>query len=162
MAATSPANDASSMEPADARHRVGGTVICGVTDSDEARGALRLATELSDRLGLRLVLAHVAEDAERDDAGRLLERLAGEAGVAGTAERRQAVGDPAARLGEIAAEEAADLIVVGGRRGGWVRGRLRSRLADELGTETPVPVAIAPPCAGGRRRGFRPLVAQRR
>jgi nucleotide-binding universal stress UspA family protein len=131
-----------------------------VTDSDEARRALRLATELSDRLGLRLVLAHVAEDGGRDDADRVLERLVGEAGVAATADRRHAVGDAAARLGEIAAEEAADLIAAG-RLGGRLRRRLHSRLADEIGTETPVPVAIAPR-AGGRRRRVRPVALWRR
>jgi nucleotide-binding universal stress UspA family protein len=47
-------------------------------------------------------------------------------------------------LGQIAAEEAADVIVVGAPVRGW-RKRLESRLADELGAETPVPVVIAPP-----------------
>jgi nucleotide-binding universal stress UspA family protein len=48
-------------------------------------------------------------------------------------------------LGQIAAEEAADLIVVGARSRGRLRRGLESRLADELETETPVPVLIAPP-----------------
>jgi len=38
-----------------------GTIVCGVTDSDEGRQALAMAVELTERLGLRLVLAHVAE-----------------------------------------------------------------------------------------------------
>jgi nucleotide-binding universal stress UspA family protein len=65
------------------------------------------------------------------------------------AARRVAVGDPAGLLGQIAAEEAADVIVVGARARGWRR-RLDTRLADELESETPVPVLIAPP--RGRRR----------
>src|SRR5687768_7098844 len=37
-----------------------GTMVCSVSDTEEGRGALELAAELSKRFGLRLVLAHVA------------------------------------------------------------------------------------------------------
>jgi nucleotide-binding universal stress UspA family protein len=139
-----------------------GTLICGVSDSDDGRAALDLAVELSDRLGLRLVLAHardgieaidadadgaesVSMRANREGAARLLARLAAEYGVADSAEHRSGTGDAATLIGQIAAEEAADLIVVGSRkRGRWRRG-LESRLAEQLGGETPVPVVIAPP-----------------
>jgi nucleotide-binding universal stress UspA family protein len=136
-----------------------GTLVCAVTEGDERADALALAAELSERLGLRLVLAHavsgigeighgdgvesVSMKADRQGAERRLARLAEEHGVADRAERRVAVGDPAALLGRIAAEEAADMIVIGARRG-W-RKRFDSRLADELESETPVPVLIAPP-----------------
>jgi nucleotide-binding universal stress UspA family protein len=66
-------------------------------------------------------------------------------GVTDHAERRVAVGDAPSLLGQIAAEEAADLIVVGARTRGRRRRGLESRLAHELETETPVPVLIAPP-----------------
>jgi nucleotide-binding universal stress UspA family protein len=150
-----------------------GTLVCAVTDTDEGRGALEAAVELSERLGVRLVLAHVAEGiapidgngdrpesvttGNREDAARVLARLAAEYGVADTAERRSSVGDPAALLGQIAAEEAADLIVVGARLRGRLRRRLESRLADALDSETSVPILIAPPrrenarMNGGRR-----------
>jgi nucleotide-binding universal stress UspA family protein len=72
-------------------------------------------------------------------------RLAAEYAVTDRAERRVAVGDAPSLLGQIAAEEAADLIVVGARTRGRLRRGLESRLADELETETPVPVLIAPP-----------------
>jgi len=142
-----------------------GTMICGVADSDEGRTAVELGIELSRRLGLRLVLAHVAQgfyphDAAQDgresvamkgdriEAERLLLTLAEEYGIAETAERRSSVGDRAALLGQIAAEEAADVIVVGSRARGW-RGRgLRSSLAEELKATTPVPILIAPPSSG--------------
>ena len=52
--------------------------------------------------------------ANREGARRTLARLAAEYGVSETAERREAVGDEAAQLAQIAAEEAADLILVGG------------------------------------------------
>ena len=136
-----------------------GTIICGVTDTEAGRGALALGAQVSDRLGLRLVLAHVADGlpprvngdenvttrARREGAARLVARLAAEHGVAGRAELRSAVGDPAALLGQIAAEEAADLIVIGALARGRLRRRVESRLADELQTEAPVPVLIAPP-----------------
>jgi nucleotide-binding universal stress UspA family protein len=83
----------------------------------------------------------VTIQAGRQGAERRLARLAQEHGVADRAERRVAVGEPAARIGQIAAEEAAAMIVVGARRPrGW-RKRLVSPLADALETETPVPGA---------------------
>lgn len=134
-----------------------GTLVCAVTDGEESADALALGAELSERLGLRLVLAHAVDGisgggggesvtmkANRQGAERRLARLAYKHGVTNRAERRVAVGEPAALLGQIAAEEAADMIVVGARARGW-RKRLESRLADELETETPVPVLIAPP-----------------
>jgi nucleotide-binding universal stress UspA family protein len=135
-----------------------GTLLCAVSDGEESADALELGAQLSDRLGLRLVLAHAAnginglgeEDesvtmkANREGAERRLAELARAHGLAERAERRVAVGEPAALLGQIAAEEAADVIVVGAPARGW-RKRLESRLAAELGTETHVPVVIAPP-----------------
>jgi nucleotide-binding universal stress UspA family protein len=137
-----------------------GTLVCAVTEGEEGADALALGAELSERLGLRLVLAHAVDGidaiggddgdesvtmkANRQGAERRLARLANEHGVSDRAERRVAVGEPAALLGQIAAEEAADVIVVGARTRGW-RKRLESRLADKLETETPVPVLIAPP-----------------
>ena len=139
-----------------------GTVVCGVTETEEGRQALATAAELTERLGLRLVLAYVAEGisqfdghvdggesltmkGDREGATRLLTRLAAEYGVADRAEQRVAVGDAPSLLGQIAAEEAADLIVVGARTRGRLRRGLESRLADQLETETPVPLLIAPP-----------------
>jgi nucleotide-binding universal stress UspA family protein len=139
-----------------------GTVMCAVNDSRDGRRALETAIELSDRLGLRLVLAHVgggieplarngdgAESvsmkANRQGAARLLAQLAAEYGVADRAERRSGTGDAATVIGQIAAEEAADLIVVGSRARGRLRRGFESTLADQLGSETPVPVLIAPP-----------------
>lgn len=146
-----------------------GTLVCGVTDSEDAVGTVELAVELTQRLGMRLVLAHVAEGfapigdgleleesvtmkGNRVGAERLLGRLAEEHGVAETAQRRVAVGSPATLLGQIAAEEAADVILVGSRKRGWPRRGLESRLAAHLETETPVPILIAPPRTRPGRR----------
>lgn len=153
-----------------------GTLVCAVTDGDETDAALALGAELSERLGLRLVLAHAVDgieavadgnggesvtmQASRRGAERRLAEVADQHGVADRAERRIAVGEPAALLGQIAAEEAADVIVVGARVRGWRR-RLDSRLADELETETAVPVLIAPP-RGRRVRAQPPTSGGRR
>jgi nucleotide-binding universal stress UspA family protein len=146
-----------------------GTILCGVTESEEGREALAIAVELSERLDLRLVLAHVVEgigrvdgDGEgtesvsmrgsRERAVRVVARLAAEHGVTHTAAQRSAVGDPAALMGQIAAEEAADLIVVSARPHSWFRwGGLDSRLAERLEKETPVPVLIPSPRTRARR-----------
>ncbi len=137
-----------------------GTLVCGITDKDDGAQAVETAVELSERLGLRLVLAYAREGialvaadgaesvsmkANREGAARLLARLASEYGVAESAERRSGTGDAATIIGQVAAEEAADMIVVGARTRGRLRRGLESRLAEQLASETPVPVVIAPP-----------------
>jgi nucleotide-binding universal stress UspA family protein len=137
-----------------------GTLVCAVTDGAENDDAVARAAEVSERLGLRLVLAHVADGigavddgdgesvtmkGDRKAAERRLEELARDHDLDARAERRVALGDPATLLGQIASEEAADVIVVGARMRGWGRRGLESRLARELETETPVPVLVAPP-----------------
>jgi nucleotide-binding universal stress UspA family protein len=138
-----------------------GTLVCGVRDSADGRTALELGLKLSDRLGLRLVLAHardgiaVAGDPDgaesvtmrfdREGAEREVAGLIAEYGLGGRAERRTGTGDAASVIGRIAAEEGADLIVVGARARGRLRRGLESRVAQQLESETPVPVVIAPP-----------------
>jgi len=139
-----------------------GTLVCAVADGAGNDDAVAQSVAVSERLGLRLVLAHVVDGiAGLDDgdgesitmkgnrvaAEHRLEELARDHALDETAARRVAVGDPAVQLGQIASEEAADVIVVGARARGWPRRRLDSRLAQELETETPVPVLVAPPRA---------------
>jgi nucleotide-binding universal stress UspA family protein len=141
-----------------------GTILCLVEDNDHGRAALQAGADLSDRLNLRLVLAHVVGGVDepsadenaartcRQEAGaRLVARLAAELGLSDRAEHRSAVGDPATRLGQIAAEEAADLIVVGAPAGGRLRRFSESRLAEHLESATTVPVVFVPPPAAKRR-----------
>jgi nucleotide-binding universal stress UspA family protein len=138
-----------------------GTLVCAVTGGEESDDAVAQAIAVSERLGLRLVLAHVVDGigaagngsgaesvtmkGDRKAAERRLDELARDHGIAENAERRVGIGEPAGLVGRIAAEEAADVIVVGARARGFGRGGLKSRLAEELETETPVPVLIAPP-----------------
>src|ERR1051326_1892636 len=130
-------------------------MICAVTDAEEGHRALELSARLSERLDMRLVLVHAAEHSgesgesvkikgDQEGGDRLLARLAAQYGVADMAEQRSAVGEPASLIGQIAAEEAADVIVIGARAGGRWRRRLQCELASQLASETSVPVLIAP------------------
>ncbi len=42
-----------------------GTIHCEITDGEEGHAALAVAAELSQRLGLRLVLVHIADASRR-------------------------------------------------------------------------------------------------
>lgn len=137
-----------------------GTVVCGVVDSPNGRGAVELAAALAERLRLRLVLVHVIADVPADavatltgrgrqsEAEAFLRAAADEAGN-GT-EARVVLGDRAERLAQVAAEEGADMIVLGSQRAGLGRRNLRCTLARELEATTPVPVLVAPPATRPR------------
>ena len=44
-----------------------GSIVCGVDESESAKGAARVARELSAKLRLRLVFVRVVEDATADE-----------------------------------------------------------------------------------------------
>jgi nucleotide-binding universal stress UspA family protein len=147
---------------------MGGTIVCGVAATPEGRTAARLARALGARLGLRLVLVHVVDGVPPGTHESLSarQRLSGAAqilnGVAheignGT-EKRVVLGDRAEALAQVAAEEGADLIVLGSRPTGLGSRKLRCTLARELEAATPVPVVVAPP-ATRRRSDHRLSVA---
>jgi nucleotide-binding universal stress UspA family protein len=131
-----------------------GTILCGVTDTDDGRAAAQMATALSERLGLRLVFAHVidlprgSEDSvtgrqRQEGATRAVNALLRE--ISPQAEYRIVLGRVADRLAQIAAEEGADLIVLGSRKYGLRGRKLRCLTARELEAATPAPVVVAPP-----------------
>jgi nucleotide-binding universal stress UspA family protein len=132
---------------------MGGTIVCDVTDPLAGRSAADFAAALAARLGLRVVLVHVGSEAERR-----LEAVA--RGVGRETEMRVAVGDHAEALARVAAEEGADLVVVGARPAGLGGRNLRWTLARELEAATPVPVVVAPPST--RKRSNRRLSAPTR
>lgn len=142
---------------------MGGTIVCGVTAAD-GHGAAELAAALGARLGLRLVLVSVVDGvpAGTEDSLTGRERQSGAertlaqlADRLGHAETRVVVGERADALAQVAAEEGADLIVVGSRPAGLASRKLSSSLAVELEAATPVPVLVAPPST--RRRSERRL-----
>ena len=134
---------------------MGGTVVCGVTETPDGRSAADLAHALGTRLGLRLVLVHVVEGvptgthesltARQRQAGaeQILNEIALEIGD-GT-EKRIMLGNRADALAQVAAEEGADLIVIGSRPARLGSRKLRCTLARELEAATPIPVVLAPP-----------------
>ena len=133
----------------------GGTIVCGVTEAPADRSAAELARALVARLGLRLVLVHVLDGVPPDThesltarqrqagAEHVLDAMARDIGD-GT-ERRVVVGGRAEALAQVAAEEGADLIVIGTRPTGLAGRKLRCSLARDLEATTPVPVVLAPP-----------------
>ena len=141
-----------------------GTIVCGVAETDEGRGAAELAAALGERLGLRLVLVSVLDGVpagtdesvtarqRQNGAERMLSDLARAAGNG--AEARIALGEQAEAIAQVAAEEGADLIVLGSRAAGFGSRKLRCTLATALEAVTPVPVLVAPP-ATRRRSGQR-------
>lgn len=151
-----------------------GTIMCAVNETTGAREALRAASHLAERLGVRLVAVHVVEDVPLSPAGRrearaggirLVDRVLAEQGV-WVADRRVAFGDPAEHIARIADEERAELVVIGSKPNGrQPRPPLHSRLATELPRMTPVPVVVVAPKPGERgsavaRRAAEPSVAR--
>jgi nucleotide-binding universal stress UspA family protein len=139
---------------------MGGTIVCGVTEAVEARNAAEVASAFGARLGFRLVLVSVVEgvplDAQDSLSGRQRQSGAEQAlaeiarDVGDGAETRVVLGQRAESLAQVAAEEGADLIVVGSRSAGLANRKVRSATARELEAVTPVPVLVAPPST--RRR----------
>jgi nucleotide-binding universal stress UspA family protein len=135
---------------------VNGTIVCGVTQSPEARAAAQLAGALGARLGLRVVLVHVVDPQRADaDVQVTIEDVA--RGLGGKVEVRVVRGNRVDELARVAADEGADAIVLGGRARG-ARGRqVRCTLARQLEAGQSVPVLIAPPATrarSGRRLGL--------
>jgi nucleotide-binding universal stress UspA family protein len=140
----------------DAETGMRGTIVCGITATPEARAAAQLAGALAARLGLRLVLVHVVDAREDDDRiGAVLEAAAGS--LPSDTEVRVVDGNRIDALARIAADEGADMIVLGARAHG-ARGRqLRCELARQLEAVQAAPVLIAPPATrarSGRRLGL--------
>jgi len=139
---------------------MGGTIVCGVTETPDGRSAADLAHALGTRLGLRLVLVYVLEGvplSTRDSltarqrqtgAEQILNDVALETGDA--TEKRIMFGNRADALAQVAAEEGADLIVIGSRRAGLGSRKLRCTLARELEAATSIPVVLAPPATRKR------------
>jgi nucleotide-binding universal stress UspA family protein len=130
------------------------TIICGVDASVSAREALRIAADLGERFGFRVVAIHVVARAVADGdndisatlrargrAERVLAEVLDEEELVGKIDWRAEVGDTAERLAAVADDERAALIVIGSRspKAGAVH---RSRLASAIAKKTTVPVAL--------------------
>jgi nucleotide-binding universal stress UspA family protein len=135
-----------------------GSIICGVDDSESAKGAARVARGLSSKLGLGLVFVRVVEDgAPKKEIGAVAERLerisCGTTEVDCGAGWLVEVGHPADRLVAAAAAEKASMIVVGST---GPRSSLLGSISAEVSRRAPCPVVVVPPgadvsSANGRR-----------
>jgi len=126
-------------------------IVCGVDDSRGGREALISAAALSQRLGAQLVVVNVASR-ERAVAETLLDHLVESGGRAADADRRVELGRPAARLAALAAEEGAELLVVGSRGRGRLGSAVLGSVSRELVALATCPVLVVPPGSTGIRR----------
>jgi nucleotide-binding universal stress UspA family protein len=149
-------------------------IICGVDGSVDSRVALDVAARFAERLGARLVIAHVVdytdvpyasaarlggvvppidiqavEEAQKDEAEQLLAQVAEEAGLADT-ERRIVMGFPAERLSNLADDVGALLIVVGSRGRGGLKTAILGSVSNSLVGIARCPVLIVPRGASER------------
>ena len=135
---------------------MGGTIVCGVSDSEGSRAAAQLAAALAARLGLRLVLVHVVVERTTLSGDAIERRLREEQALEtvarelGGVDVRVVLGSRVDGIARVAAEEGADAIVIGSRLRGASRRQLRCSLVHDLEAATLVPVLIAPPATRSR------------
>lgn len=145
-------------------------IVCGIDGSPGAREGARTAAKLSQGLGLPLQLVHVvrvrapghlnaytAHASEREqlrEGARCLREIACEFGL--RAEHRLEVGNPAERLGQIAEDERAAMLVVGSRGRGALRAAVLGSVSRELAARASCPVIVVPPRLSEYSRGRQP------
>ena len=127
------------------------SIICGVDDSESAKGAARVARALAEQLGARLVFVRVvdrnAPDTKVSAVSERLERLsAGVAEVDSGATWLVEAGHPADRLVAAAKNAAASMIVVGST---GPRSSLLGSISADVSRRAPCPVVVVPPGADG-------------
>ena len=128
---------------------VAGLIICGVDDSESAKGAARVARGLSSKLGLGLVFLRVVESgASKETVSAITERLERVCGAASKVDNGAHwlvdEGHPAERLVAAAAAEEASMIVVGST---GPRSSLLGSISAEVSKHAPCPVVVVPPGA---------------
>ena len=126
-----------------------GAIICGVDDSESAKGAARVARALSSELGLGVVFVRAidrkAADADVTAISERLERLsAGVNGADGGAAWWVEFGHPADALVAAAKKARAAMIVVGST---GPRSSLLGSVSADVSRHAPCPVVVLPPGA---------------
>jgi nucleotide-binding universal stress UspA family protein len=119
-----------------------GSIICGVDDSDSAKGAARVARGLSSKLGLGLVFVRLVEDGSLQQKVKQVHDEVTE--VDCDADWLVEIGHPADRLVAAAAAKNASLIVVGST---GPRSSLLGSISAEVSRRAPCPVVVVPPSA---------------
>jgi nucleotide-binding universal stress UspA family protein len=139
-----------------------------VDDSEGSRAALGVGQGLAERLGLELVLLHVAppteapgvsaaaagqqrlHEEERRDADEFLDRLARDAGLAPGVRRRVEIGAAADCIVSACRDENADLVVLGSRGRRGLKSALLGSVSAAVAARAPCPCVVVSPDAGGR------------
>jgi nucleotide-binding universal stress UspA family protein len=126
-----------------------GSIICGVDDSESAKGAARVARGLSAQLGSRLVFVRVVDGGSPDGvisgaAARLQQLAASATEVDCSAQWVVEVGHPADRLVAVAEKEGASLIVLGST---GPRSSLLGSISADVSRRAPCPVVVVAPGA---------------
>jgi nucleotide-binding universal stress UspA family protein len=134
---------------------VNGPIICGVDESESAKGAARVARALSSELGLGVIFVRVVEPgAPQAKVDAVAERLEGLGAVASTpdcgASWSIAMGHPADGLVAAAKEAEASMIVVGST---GPRSSLLGSVSADVSRRAPCPVIVVPPGADGHAAG---------
>jgi nucleotide-binding universal stress UspA family protein len=124
-----------------------GAIICGVDDSEAAKGAARVARAMSTELGLGLLFVHVVEPrAPEAKAGAIAQRLeqlsAGVTEVDPGAGWAVEAGHPADGLVAAAKKADASLIVVGST---GPRSSLLGSISADVSRRAHCPVLVVPP-----------------
>jgi nucleotide-binding universal stress UspA family protein len=136
-----------------------GGIVCGVDDSESARGAARVARTLSSEIGVDVLFVRVVDpDAPEAKVNAMAERLrrlsAGANGGDGGAAWLVEAGHPADGLVSAARRSHASLIVVGST---GPRSSLLGSVSADVSRRAPCPVVVVPPGADaavdGRRHG---------
>jgi nucleotide-binding universal stress UspA family protein len=142
------------------------SILCGVDETQHARFALQIAERFARKLGVRLVVVHVADhviqptafmnsnmvrlatqDHRETLAGLdLVERVIRDEGVS-NAEAKAVHGDPAECLADVADEERAEMIVVGSRGLGAFKTVFLGSVSNALIGVARCPVLVVPPGA---------------
>lgn len=132
-----------------------GLIICGVDETESAKGAARVARALAGELGLELVFVRVVDEnafeAKVTAISKRLERLSDDSrevdcGAVWLVE----TGHPADRLVAVAKRADAAMIVVGST---GPRSSLLGSVSADVSRGAPCPVVVVPPGGDARLNG---------
>jgi nucleotide-binding universal stress UspA family protein len=124
-----------------------GSIICGVDDSESAKGAARVARTLAGELGLGLVFVRVVDhDGPGPEMAAIAKRLEGLSARANDldagAEWLVEAGHPADGLVAAARKARAEMIVVGST---GPHSSLLGSVSADVSRRAPCPVLVVPP-----------------
>lgn len=126
------------------------TIVCGVDGSEESTDLVRIAARLAELVGAHLALVHVLGSRRQSwpgvvDARRTLMAMCDAEGVPDAERHVVPYGDPARRIGAIAEQRRALLIVVGTRGATAAPDAILGSVSSRLAADAPAPVLVVPP-----------------